>query len=148
MRDYKKLDVWQLGRAFVVTCYKVAAMLPKQEEHNLKSQLRRAAVSVPVNIAEGAGRDSDPELLRFVRISLGSLNEIETVVILCSDLGYVSQDTVLQVEDESRNLGVRLRNFAAKLQEDIAKKPKGQRVREKIAEYGAADLGDDIESNC
>jgi len=119
MRDYRKLEVWRLGRGFAVACYRHTHGFPREEQFNLTSQIRRAAVSIPANVAEGSGRDSDAELLRFLRISIGSLNEVETLFAIASDLGFVTEDELLSIEQNARDLGVRLRNLAQKLETDL-----------------------------
>ncbi len=100
-------------------CYEVTSRFPREEQFGLTSQIRRASVSIPSNIAEGAGRDSDAEFLRFLRIALGSLNEVETLFCISSDLDMVSEpdrDTMLT---SSTALGVKLRNLATKVENDL-----------------------------
>lgn len=77
MHKFERLEVWQLAIEYTDLCYSIAAMLPKQEEYNLASQLRRAVISVALNIAEGSTGQSDPEQARFLGLALRSL--IETV---------------------------------------------------------------------
>ena len=77
MHKFEKLEVWQLAIEYADLCYAIAAQLPRQEEYNLASQLRRAAVSIALNIAEGSTSQSDPEQARFLRMAIRSL--IETV---------------------------------------------------------------------
>lgn len=116
MRDFRKLEVWQLGRRFATLCYEATTSFPKEEAFGLTSQIRRAAVSIPANIAEGVGRDSDVELLRFLRYSLGSLNEVETLFAISGDLNYLGQERASELERSATDLGVRLRNLARKLE--------------------------------
>lgn len=92
MHQFKELKVWQKGRALVKGIYLGTHKFPKDELFGITSQLRRAAVSIPANIAEGCGRDSDKELSRFLDIANGSAFELETLVILCLDLDYLSQE--------------------------------------------------------
>jgi len=80
--DHKELDVWKESLILVEEIYRLSKSFPKEELYNLTNQLRRAAVSVPSNIAEGCARKSDKELLNFCFISLGSLAEIETQLII------------------------------------------------------------------
>jgi four helix bundle protein len=84
--DYKDLDVWQVAMDLAIEVYKLAARLPRDERYGLSSQLRKAAVSVPSNIAEGNGRSSTGEYLQFLGFSNGSLKEIETQAILTERL--------------------------------------------------------------
>jgi four helix bundle protein len=89
--NHKDLDVWKEGVIFVKQVYIVTVTFPDTEKFGLISQIRRAAVSVPANIAEGAARQSDKELIQFLYISLGSVAELETLLILSSDLSYLDQ---------------------------------------------------------
>lgn len=89
MSDYRTLRVWQKAHALTLQVYQVTAALPASELYGLSSQMRRAAASVPANIAEGTGRESQAELARFCRISGGSLNELEYHLLLARDLGFV-----------------------------------------------------------
>ncbi len=136
MKDYRTLEVWQLGRELAVRCYAVTARFPKEELYGLTSQIRRAATSIPSNIAEGVGRDSDRELLRFLRIAIGSLNELETQILISRDLQFSAEQDTQAIEDAARHLSIKLRNFATKLQNDIENSPK-RYVREDLVEYGA-----------
>jgi four helix bundle protein len=86
MQDHRQLEIWQRGMDYTVAVYEFAAQLPDEERYNLASQLRRAAVSVPVNIAEGAGCGSNGEFGRFLGYSCRSLKEIETCLELSKRL--------------------------------------------------------------
>lgn len=88
--DHKELEVWKDAIDFVTETYSLTASFPGPEIYGLTSQMRRAAVSVPSNIAEGAARNSDKEFIQFLHISLGSLAEIETQFIIASNLGYLN----------------------------------------------------------
>ena len=111
--------MWILGREFAVQSYKVTSCFPREEQFGLTSQIRRASVSIPSNIAEGAGRDSDAEFLRFIRIALGSLNEVETLFSISSDLEMLSEAEREEMLAKSTALGVKLRNLAAKVESDL-----------------------------
>ena len=87
--DHKKLDVWKLALDFVVKIYSASNDFPNHELYGLANQMRKAAVSVPSNIAEGSARNSDKEMLQFLHVSLGSLAEIETQVIIAHRLEYI-----------------------------------------------------------
>ena len=89
MKDHKDLDAWKHAMQLVRTVYGVSNALPESENYGLKAQLRRAAVSVPSNIAEGAARGSDAEVISFLYIARGSLAEVETQVLLAHSLGYL-----------------------------------------------------------
>lgn len=93
MPDFKKLDVWVDAHAFVLDIYRSTSTFPRTEQFGLTSQIRRAAVSIPANLAEGCGRDTQAELARFASIALGSANELEYLLILAYDLGYIEDKT-------------------------------------------------------
>ena len=86
--DHKDLDVWKKGMDLVLAVYQATGEFPKEELYGLTSQVRRAAVSIPSNIAEGAARNSDKEFTQFLHITLGSLAELETQWILAERLGF------------------------------------------------------------
>ncbi len=92
MRDYKTLTVWQKAHQLVLAVYRATAQLPKEELYGLTSQIRRAAASIPANIAEGCGRYTDADFARFVQIALGSANEVEYHLLLAYDLGFIKDD--------------------------------------------------------
>jgi four helix bundle protein len=88
MKDFKKLLIWQKGMDIGMNAYELAAQLPADERFGLKSQITRAAVSVPSNIAEGSAKKSKKEYSRFLEIALGSLFELETQILMIDKLGY------------------------------------------------------------
>ena len=90
MGSFPNLRVWEGAHRLTISVYQATRTLPKHELYGLTSQMRRAAVSISANIAEGCGRNGDRELVRFLRIALGSANELEYHLILAEDLSYVS----------------------------------------------------------
>jgi four helix bundle protein len=92
IKTYQDLIVWQRARQFVVLLYTLTEAFPKTEIFGLVSQLRRAAISIPSNIAEGFRRKSDKEKLNFLRIAYGSGAELETQLILATDLSFLAND--------------------------------------------------------
>ncbi len=92
MRDFRQLAVWQKSHTLVLDVYKFSRQFPAEERFHLTDQLRRAAASVPTNIAEGCGRGSDPDFIRFLHIALGSACEVEYHILLCHDLGYLRDE--------------------------------------------------------
>jgi four helix bundle protein len=101
MKDFKKLVIWQKGIDIVIQVYKISRNLSSTERFGLISQLNRAAISIPSNIAEGNSRTSDKDNRRFAEISLGSCNELETLLIVLGKLELID-------EDQIQNLLVRL----------------------------------------
>lgn len=92
METHKDLRVWQQSIEMVTSIYLMTQSFPKEEMFGLVSQLRRASVSVPSNIAEGYARGTDKEKLHFLRISSGSMSEVETQLMLSLNLGYIDQE--------------------------------------------------------
>lgn len=90
MRKHHELRVWQEAISLVAHVYTITARLPKEELYGLTSQMRRAAVSVPSNIAEGAARNTDKEFLQFLFVARGSLSELETHFQIAKRVGYIS----------------------------------------------------------
>jgi four helix bundle protein len=88
--NYKQLRVWQIGMELVGRVYRMTGSFPKQEAFGLSSQIQRAAVSIPANVAEGHTRGTTKEFLRYVTMSHGSLAELETMLLVALDLRYVS----------------------------------------------------------
>ena len=92
MKNYKKLIVWQKAHALALLLYKATKDFPKAEQFNLTSQIRRAATSIPTNVAEGCGKFTQPDFANFLQTSLGSSNEVEYLILLSHDLGYLKDD--------------------------------------------------------
>jgi four helix bundle protein len=91
MQNYKDLKVWEKGHLFTLKVYDVTKLFPKEEIYSLTNQIRRAASSIPANIAKGCGKNSQNEFAHFLNIALGSANEAEYFLILSKDLGYLNQ---------------------------------------------------------
>lgn len=100
MRDFKKLNVWSKAHQLTLEVYKVTQQFPDDERFGLISQIRRASASIPTNIAEGCGRESDNELKRFCYIAMGSASEVEYQLLLARDLGYISEPTYQPLADK------------------------------------------------
>ena len=103
--SYQNLVAWRKAMDLVTDVYKVTGAFPKEELYGLTSQLRRAAVSVPSNIAEGQGRKGDGEFKHFLRLSLGFLMEVETQFMISERLGYVKPDSAQTLLRETGELG-------------------------------------------
>ncbi|MCC8186099.1 MAG: four helix bundle protein [Bacteroides sp.] len=97
MQDYRKLVVWNKVHELVVYTYRVTAKYPQGEVYALVQQMRKAAGSIPMNIAEGSGRNSNADFAHFLNIALGSSNEIEYQYLLSKDLSYISEKEYTEV---------------------------------------------------
>ena len=100
MKTHKDLEAWKNAIKLVVKVYKLSESFPKYELYGLTNQIRRAAVSIPSNIAEGAARKYDKEFIQFLYVSMGSLSELETQLIISEKLNYISSDSLVQTEKE------------------------------------------------
>jgi len=113
MHDYRKLIVWEKAIDFTTKIYKTTETFPRKEEFGLTSQIRRAAVSVPSNIAEGVGRESNKAFLYFLEIAFGSINELITQITISHRLNYIdkkSEDELITEIQEIQKMVFRLRN--------------------------------------
>jgi four helix bundle protein len=115
MKDYRQLNVWKHSHAIVLNVYRVTKAFPKEELFGLTGQIRRAAASVPANIAEGCGRDGDAELKRYANIALGSACELDYHLLLASELGYVETQTSAVLAGDVLRLRRMLGAFIQKL---------------------------------
>ena len=112
MKTHKDLDIWKNGLELVTDIYEFTKDFPKEEIYGLTSQMRRAAISYPSNIAEGAARNSKADYVRFIYISLGSLSELETQVIISKKLGYVSDnEKILNEIEKLRKMTLNFINY-------------------------------------
>ena len=118
MRDFHSLKVWEKSHQLVLVIYRTTQDFPAEERFGLTLQIRRAAVSVSSNIAEGAGRSGDRELAQFLNIAAGSISEVEYQWLLARDLGYIPdedtyRDTVQQISELKRMLNAFLQKLTA-----------------------------------
>ena len=93
LKTHRDLEVWKKSLDFVVELYGITRTFPKEELYGLTSQIRRSAVSIPSNIAEGSARNHDNENIQFLYIALGSATEIETQIIIATRIGYINEET-------------------------------------------------------
>jgi four helix bundle protein len=107
MDSYRELKVWRMGMQIVVAVYDVTGKFPADERFGLTSQLRRCAISIPSNIAEGHARGATKDMIRFLGIARGSLAELETQLILAQQLGMASKDAIdalMRMSDEESRM--------------------------------------------
>lgn len=105
IQSYRDLEVWQKAMELVVQCYQITKGFPVNEVYGLASQLQRAAVSVPANIAEGRSRQHNKEFIQYVSIAYGSLAELETHIEIAKRLGYIAADTAVELIDKTSTIG-------------------------------------------
>ena len=101
---YKKVDAYHLAKEFVVQIYSLLEKYPPYEQYALCTQMRRSAISIPSNIAEGLGRTSVKERIHFIEIAFGSLTEISCQLDISQTLGYISQDELTEAENMAQRL--------------------------------------------
>jgi four helix bundle protein len=115
MRDYKKYSIWQQGHEIALEIYRITKNFPKDELYGLTSQIRRAVSSIPTNIVEGCGRESDLDFRRFLVIALGSATEVEYLLLLCFELGYIEESHFSHLTNKVVAIRKQLRNLIDKL---------------------------------
>jgi S23 ribosomal protein len=104
-KNHKELLVWQKAMQLVVDIYNLIRLLPKEETYGLSDQMRRAAISIPSNIAEGNARSSQKDMVHFLYIAQGSRAELETQLELCELIGYISKDRLEPVLMQTQEIG-------------------------------------------
>ena len=109
INSYRDLRVWQAGIALAEKCYRLTKGFPRDELYGLVAQMRRAAVSIPANIAEGYGRDSTNSYVHFLRVAQGSLKEVETHLILSERLDLAKEEDTSVILNDCEELGKMLR---------------------------------------
>ena len=100
LKNYKELNVWQKSYELCLKMYRITAKFPNEERYGLNSQIRRSAVSIPSNIAEGYGRKTTEDYIRMLYISYGSVCELETQILLAGDLGFIEKGKLGTVKKE------------------------------------------------
>ena len=115
MRDFKKYDIWKLSHQFTLTIYSISTSFPKDETYNLISQIRRSSLSIPTNIAEGCGRNSDKEFNQFLNIALGLATETEYLILLAKDLNYLDEVNYILLEQQINTIKIKIYTLKNKL---------------------------------
>ena len=115
MRDFKRRVVWEKAHDLTLGIYQVTQSFPRSEMYGLVSQLRRAAGSIPANIAEGCGRNSEAELARFLQIAAGSASEVEYDILLARDLDFIDPQKYNKLDSQVNEVKKMLNAFLKKL---------------------------------
>jgi len=117
MKDFRQLKVWEKSHQLALAIYKVTAKFPQEEISGLISQVRRASMSIPTNIAEGCGRNTDADFARFLQMAMGSASETEYQLLLSLDLGFLNKEQYnklnLDVTEVKRMLASLLKTIRA-----------------------------------
>ena len=116
MRNFHELTVWQKSHQLILKIYLTTRNFPKEEVYGLISQMRRSSSSIPTNIAEGCGRNSNPEMKRFLTISTGSTSELEYQLLLARDLNYISEINYKELSDLSIEIRKMIYSFIKSIQ--------------------------------
>ena len=136
--SYRDLDVWKQSRQLVKSVYQLSKSFPKEEQFGLTNQLRRAAISVPSNIAEGSGRNHSKDSIQFFFIARGSLYEIETQLIISFDLEYISESQLQEVLVQVTRCKKLLNGFINYFQKQTTNQHPTT-INETLQEYGNSD---------
>jgi four helix bundle protein len=118
VKDFRELKVWEKAHRLALSVYRSTNDFPAREQYGLTSQLRRSAVSIPTNIAEGCGRNGDAEFARFLDIAFGSASELEYLVQLCRDLELLKQESAGQFHPDIVEVKRMLSSLLQKLRAD------------------------------
>jgi four helix bundle protein len=115
MRDYKKLIVWERSHKYAIQVYQLSKSFPKEELYGITSQLRRAVISIPTNIAEGSGKQTPKDFSRYLSIAAGSASEVEYLLILVNELRFVNEIIVEPLLVEINEIKKMLNSFQIKI---------------------------------
>ena len=116
MHNYKKLHIWQDGIKPARRIYEVTSTFPVNEKFGIVSQMTRAAVSIPSNIAEGAGRNSTKDFVNFLSIATGSIFELHTQITICEQVGLIDTSTAKQLAEQTFSLQQQITTFQQRLE--------------------------------
>ena len=111
MHNFKELKIWKEAKNFSLLIYKLTANFPISEIYGITSQIKRAVISIPSNIAEGAGRNTDKDFARFISIAIGSSYEVETQLIIASELNFIDNDKFIELNLKLTKIQKMLVNF-------------------------------------
>ena len=116
MHNFKELKVWQKARKLVKEIYLILKSFPEDEKYGIVSQIKRASVSIPANIAEGTGRNTDKDFSRFLDIATGSSFELETLIILSLDLEFLKESDYVKITNDLEEIQKMIYSLKARLQ--------------------------------
>lgn len=116
MHNYKNLHIWQEGINLARKIYEVTGNFPVNEKFGIVSQMTRAAVSIPSNIAEGAGRNSNKDFANFLGIAIGSIFELHTQIAICEQIGYINEETAKQLEQQIYTLQQQITTYKQRIE--------------------------------
>jgi four helix bundle protein len=118
IKTHKDLDVWNKAMELVEKIYHITSEFPKEEQFGLTSQIRRSAISIPSNIAEGAARNSNKEFIQFLYVAIGSLSEVETQLLLAKRLTFINENKLLNEIESIRRMLLGLIKFLKRNKND------------------------------
>lgn len=118
MRDFRKLSVWAKSHSLALLIYRFTASYPNEELYGLTSQMRRSASSIPSNVAEGCGRNTQPQFAQFLNIAFGSASELEYQIILSKDLGFIDGNSFKELSQKTTEVKKMLFSLLEKVQAD------------------------------
>ena len=124
MRNYRDLQVWKKAHGLTLELYRVSQRFPREETYGITSQLRRAAVSIEANLAEGCGRQTSNELARFVRIAMGSASELDCHLLLSRDPGFMAAGEFTSASAALIEVRKMLTSFLNSVEEQIETQPR------------------------
>ena len=116
MHNYKNLHIWQEGINLARRVYEVTSTFPANEKFGIVSQMTRAAVSIPSNIAEGAGRNSTKDFANFLSIAIGSIFELHTQIVICEQIGLINKATAKQLDEQTFTLQQQITAFKQRIE--------------------------------
>ena len=116
MHNYKNLHIWQEGINLARKIYEMTGNFPVNERFGIVSQMTRAAVSIPSNIAEGAGRNSNKDFANFLGIAIGSIFELHTQIAICEQIGYINEETAKQLEQQIYTLQQQITTYKQRIE--------------------------------
>jgi four helix bundle protein len=118
IKSYKDLEIWRKGIVLSMEIYSVTSLFPDREQYGLTSQIRRAATSIPANIAEGYGRESGKNYIQFLKISRGSLYELDTFLTIALGLKYLTKEQRNHLNDKTEELSKMINSLIKKLDQN------------------------------